>query len=117
MDKATQKILNDITEIGSIIGMDVIMDYVNRQNAACNEESMSSVAGKLEEVTEDGVKVSQDYAPFAGPLAAICSIKQIGNNKLVYENLSAQKTYTKGDFSPLSNEQMTIVKQQGRWIR
>ena len=109
MKKTIQQIQGEIT------GIDVIVEYVNRQNACCDNSRMSSAVGRLEEVTEDGVRVSQDFVPFAGLLAGICSIKRVGNNNLIYENPAANKVYIDSDV-PLSEEQMCSIKQQGRWV-
>ncbi len=115
MERTTQQVLSDITEIGAIIGTEVIMEYVNKQNAACDKKHMSSAAGTLEKVTEAGVELPRDYVPFAGKFVAICSIKQIGNNELVYENKGAYRTYTNNALL-LSEKQMDCVEQQGKWV-
>ena len=108
MERNAQTVMNEV------IGTKVIIEYVNRQNACCDERYMSSAAGKLEMVTDEGVQVDIDFVPFAGPLAAICTIRQVGNNKPVYENTSARDTYQKQ--IPITEEQMKMVRSQGRWV-
>ena len=116
MEKKTQQVLEDITEVGYITGTKVIMDYVNRQDGNCDNKHMTSVAGRIEKITKEGVLVSGTHVPYGGPLAAICSIKRVGNNSPVYNNPLAKEKYAKENFSMLSNEQMNLVEQNGKWV-
>ena len=93
---------------------EVIMEYVNKQNACCDRRRMSSAAGIIERVSDEGIKVGTDYVPFAGPCAAICAIRQVGNNKPIYENKYAYGAYRKK--TPLTEKRMKTVKSKGRWV-
>jgi len=116
MERTTREILKNATKRSSIIGTAVIIDYINRRDACCDKSHMISAAGKLEKVTEKGVKISDTFVPFAGPLKAICLIKRSGSKESLYENFNVRKAYTIKYSFPLSNKQINAVRQLGRWV-
>lgn len=119
MDRTTQQVLGNITEYGTVIGREVILEYVNGRDLACDSEDMSSMVGTLERVTEESVEVSGlcgGSVPFAGHFAAICVIKQVGNNKPIYLNPIAHKEYVSMNGHLLPEEKMAKVRENGKWV-